>query len=145
MKIYQICKAKILCDIFSMLVGAAALQILINFFFAPELFQNPRGIIISITFFALMMLLTYLAFTYAGPTITFIEFADDHFVLKLIRGHKQKKISYSEIKSIEHKGFGPNNTKLCIGDEKLRLVLQFFTKNDRAEIIKALIDKTNTV
>jgi hypothetical protein len=143
MKIYQISKAKILNDIFSILVGAAALQILSNFFFAPELFQNPRGIIISITFFALMMLSTYLAFTYAGPTITFIEFADDHFVLKLIRGHK--KISYSEIKSIKHKGFGPNNTKLCIGDEKLRLVLQFFTKNDRAEIIKTLIDKTNTI
>ena len=128
-----------------MLVGAAAIQITICFIIAPELFQNPRGIIISISFFALMMLLTYLAFTYAGPTITFIEFADDHFVLKLIHGHKQRKISYSEIKSIKLKGFGPNNTKLSIGEEKFRLVLQLFTKNDRAEIIKTLIDKTNTI
>ena len=128
-----------------MLAGAIAIQLFIDFLYAPEFFQNLKAITISMSFFALMMLLTYVAFTYAAPTIKFVKFENDHFTLKFIRGHKHKQIAYNEIKSITQKGFAPNNMKITVGDEKLRLLLQLFAKKDRVDIIETLIDKTSGI
>ena len=128
-----------------MLSGAIALQLFITFISAPELFQKPKAITISMLFFALMMFITYLAFTYAAPTIKTIRFENDHLILKFIRGHKHKRIAYNEIESITKKGFSPNNTKIAVADEKLRLLLQLFSKKDRVEIIKTLIEKTSGI
>ena len=145
MKAYKFSISKVLFDILSMLAGAIAIQLIIDFLFAPELFQNLKATTISISFFASMMLITYVAFTYAAPTIKFVKFENDHLHLNFIRGHKHKILAYNEIESITQKGFSPNNTKITVGDEKLRLLLQLFTKKDRAEIVKTLIDKTSGI
>lgn len=84
MKAYKFSISKILFDILSTLAGAIAIQIIVDFIYAPELFQNLKAITISMSFFALMMLITYAAFTYAAPTIKFVKFENDHFHLKFI-------------------------------------------------------------
>ena len=145
MKIVRFSKIKLLSDLIGQLITSAIILIVVNFTFSTDILEKPLNYIVffTISFIALMMLL-YIFFIFATPTMISINFDSDHLIFKYVKGFGEKTIFYKDIKWVKKSGFFGDCYKIGIKDENIPLSLALFRKNDRLDIVEAIKDRAAT-
>jgi hypothetical protein len=145
MKTVRFSKIKLLYDLIRDLISSAIIILTLHYFFLPEFFkQRTEFIVIAILSFAVLMMLVSVFFIFAGPTIISIKFSDDHLILRFVKGYGERTVFYKDIKWIKKTGIMKNNFKICINGENIPLILRFFKKSDRVNIIETVEKHTAT-
>ena len=132
-------KNKLLYDLISQLFTSAIILLTLNYIFSPELFnQRIDFVVLSTLLFAALMLLIYVFFIFAGPTIISIKFGTDHLIFEFVKGYGERTVFYKDIKWIKKTGIMKNNYDICINGENIPLFLTLFKKNDRFNIVETI-------
>ena len=114
----------------------------IKLLFMSEKLLTSKTILYELSFNFFLLIILCPLFLLAFPTILSINFGNENFVIKYIVGHKSKTINYSDVQWVKKSGIWPGNYQLGIKEEKERLILQYFDKNDRATIINNIQEIT---
>jgi len=134
-------KNKLLYDLISQLITSAIILLTLNYLFSSELFnQRIDFVVFSTLLFAALMLLIYVFFIFAVPTIISIKFGADHLILKFVKGYGERTVFYQDIKSIKKAGIMQNNYRICINGENIPILLTLFKKSDRSSIVETIVE-----
>ena len=145
MKIVRFSKIKLLTDLIGQLITSAIILTVVNYTFSTDILEKPLNFIafFTISFIALMMLI-YVFFIFATPTMISINFDSDHLIFKYVKGFGEKTVFYKDIKWVKKSGFFGDRYKIGIKDENIPLSLTLFRKNDRADIVGTIKNKAAT-
>ncbi len=138
-------KIKLLSDLIGELITSTVILIVVNYTFSSDILEKPLNYILyfTISFIALMMLL-YIFFIFATPTMISIKFDSDHVIFKYVKGFGEKTVFYKDIKWVKKSGFFGDRYKIRIKDENIPLSLTLFRKNDRVDIVEAIKNRAAT-
>ena len=145
MKMVRFSKIKLLSDLIGELITSTVILIVVNYTFSSDILEKPLNYILyfTISFIALMMLL-YIFFIFATPTMISIKFDSDHVIFKYVKGFGEKTVFYKDIKWVKKSGFFGDRYKIGIKDENIPLSLTLFRKNDRVDIVEAIKNRAAT-
>ena len=90
------------------------------------------------------MILLYIFFIFATPTMTAVIFNSDHLIFKYVKGYGEKTILYKDIKRVRKAGGLGNRYTIQIKDENIPLTLALFKKLERLEIVETIKNRIAT-
>ncbi len=145
MKIVRFSKIKLLSDLIGQLITSTFIIIVVNFTFSTDILEKPLSYIVffTISFIALMMLL-YIFFIFATPTMISINFDTDHLIFKYVKGFGEKTVFYKDIRWVKKSGICGERYKIGTKDENIPWSLALFRKNDRVDIVEAIKNRAAT-
>ena len=145
MKKFRFSKIKILTDLIGQLAFSTIILAVANIIFSYEFFAKPANYIVysTLLFLALMVLL-YIFFLFATPTMVSISFDTDRLIIKFVKGFGYKTVFYQDIKWLKKVSILRDRYRVGIKEENIPLTLEIFKKKDRAEIVKTIIKYTTS-
>ena len=145
MKTIRFSKIKLLSDLFVQLISSAIIIIVVDFIFTSQLFDKPINyILFHILSFMVLMILLYIFFIFATPTMTSVIFNSDHLIFKYVKGYGEKTILYKDIKWVRKAGVLGSRYTIQMNDENIPLTLALFKKLERLEIVETIKNRIAT-